>query len=136
MRLLAAIAVMGVIGAAVSACEPPPPPELTQGRWVGNVVPLGHPDQRSEIYLRVQYAPEGLTILVGREGEESRIARDIQLTADSLHFVYDDLEGENVLKCGLGLQPNGSYEGPCAGGGGESSYFMMRPPDPASGQEA
>lgn len=100
------------------------------------LIPLDQAEDRSELYYRVSYTEDVLSILIGMADFESRSARDIRLTTDSLHFVFDEPEIEAPLTCAFGLQSNGVYEGPCTGASGKSAYFTMRPPSPFEGQEA
>ncbi|HEX9658974.1 MAG TPA: hypothetical protein VGA18_01700 [Rhodothermales bacterium] len=134
MRNIAYLIVI-TLGIATSGCDQPPP-VLTEGKWTGAVVPLNHPDLRSEVYYRVSYEGQDLTILIGMMGMESRAAREVVVTTDSLKFVFDEPEGDVPLDCALGLHPTGNYEGLCADSAGKSAYFTMRPPDPSAAQEA
>lgn len=119
----------------LASCESPPP-ILQQGKWTGTIVPMNHPEMRSDLYYRVSYEGDALQILIGMPEMESRDARNIHLTADSLHFEFDEPEPDVPVKCAFGLQPTGTYEGPCSEASGKSAYFTMRPPDAAGGQEA
>lgn len=126
---------LGAVCVIFSACESPPA-HLEEGRWVGTAMPVGHPDQRTDIYLRIGSDEQGWTILVGFEGEESHPARDIVLTADTLKFVFDAPGRDSERHCALGTRDNGSFEGLCSGSEGDSTYLTVRPPNPFEGQEA
>lgn len=135
MRHLTLFVTVIVLGIAAAACESPPP-ILEEGKWTGFLIPLDNGGERSELYYRVSYPESELAILIGMADFESRSARNIQLTADSLHFVFDDPGVGVPVTCAFGLQSNGVYEGPCTDTAGKSAYVTMRPPSPFEGQEA
>lgn len=124
-----------VLGLTITGCEKPPP-TLEEGKWTGTIIPIAHPDQRTEVYYRVSYESQDLRIQIGTSETEARPVRAIQLTADSLRFIFNEPEADVELSCTFGLQSNGVYEGPCADAAGKSAHFTMRPPDPFGGQEA
>ena len=134
MRNLAYL-IVNTLAIVALGCDQPPP-LLPEGKWTGTIVPLNQPDLRSEVYYRVSYEGQALTIVIGMTGMESRAARDVVVTTDSLKFVFDEPEGDVPLECGLGLHSTGNYEGLCADSGGKSAYFTMRPPDPSGAHEA
>jgi hypothetical protein len=109
---------------------------LDEGRWTGLLIPSENPDQRVDVYYRVHYVEGNPTVLVGSSDFESRDARDIKVTADSLFLVFDGLEDNIPLHCALGRQSTGSYEGQCTDTSGGSTYTIMRPPDPNAPLEA
>lgn len=134
MKTLSVLAVI-FVAFLVSACDRPPP-VLEVGKWSGVMIPEEDPSTRLRVYYRVGYEGEQLTLLVGLSDSLSVHASGVRLTQDSLYFELDSPMEQSVSRCGLGLQENGSYEGPCTDDSGRSTRFTMRPPDPFGGQEA
>ena len=124
-----------VLGLTIAGCDKPPP-TLEEGKWTGTIIPMAQPDQRSEVYYRVSYESQDLRILIGTSDTEARPVRAIQLTTDSLRFIFNEPEADVEVSCSFGLQSNGVYEGPCSDAAGKSAHFSMTPPDPFGGQEA
>lgn len=136
MRNPFALAAIAAISLTFLSCEPEPPPVLEVGRWTGFMIQSTNPGDRIEVYYRVSYIGEDLGVLVGRSGADSQQARDVRLSVDSLHFVFDEVDSGIELECAFARQPNGVYEGPCSTQDGGAYYLMMRPPDPFGGEEA
>ena len=111
-------------------------PTLEEGTWTGTIMPMDHPDERTEIIYRVSTTLGGVNMTIGTSFDNVRPSRDVEVTVDSLYFVFDEPESEVELTCALGLQSNGNYEGKCLDPENKWAWFTMRRPDKGYGNEA
>lgn len=111
-------------------------PTLEEGKWTGTAMPMGHPEQRTELTYRISNTLDGINMTIGTTFNDGRPGRDVEMTVDTLYFVFDEHQQDVELHCALGLQPNGNYEGKCIDSDGKWTWFMMRPPDFGVGDEA
>lgn len=113
----------------VAACAPSTaPPALSEGTWTGTLTPMNHPEIATPITYDVHYPAGTLAIdLVGPN--DTRIAtRAVRLTADSLHFTFDEPEEDATLQCALGRQSDSHFDGRCTDIAGQWARFTMMPP--------
>lgn len=122
-------ATLSVIGACAT---PASAPTLPEGTWTGALTPMNHPEMANPVTYDVRY-PEG-TLAIDLIGpDDSRIAtRAVRLTADSLHYTFDEPEEGITLQCALGRRSGGHFDGRCTDAAGQWARFTMVPPAPTN----
>lgn len=117
-----------VLGGMAACSAPNSAPALPEGTWTGTLTPMNHPEMANPVAYEVRYLEDTLAIdLIGPN--DSRITtRAVHLSADSLHYRFDEPEEGVTLQCALGCQSDGRFEGRCTDATGQWARFTMVPP--------
>lgn len=112
---------------ALAACASPE--RLDEGRWTGTLTPMNHPEMANPVAYDVGYAGDTLRIALVGPGGGTLPTRDVRLTADTLHFAFNEPEEQVPLRCALGREPTGGFAGRCTDASGQWARFTMQPPE-------
>lgn len=122
----AAILQIVVLGFVFSACASTV--KLEEGNWSGTLVPMNHPDLKTDLVYTVRYPDDKLEIsIVGPDGsvlptKNPRIADEVLL------FSFIEPEQQAELHCELSRQWEGGFSGRCTDSEGKFALFTMIPP--------
>lgn len=103
--------------------------QLEEGRWTGALTPMNHPDMANPVVYDVRYEGRALHIELIGPGGAAVPTREVRLEADTLRFTFDEPEEGVPLRCALGREGAGGFEGRCADAAGKWAEFTMRPPE-------
>jgi hypothetical protein len=93
MQYIFRLVLLWIVMGGMAACSAPDSaPALPEGTWTGTLTPMNHPEMNNPVAYDVRYVEDTLAIdLIGPN--DSRIAtRAVHLTADSLHYRFDEPE--------------------------------------------
>ena len=117
------IALALVLGPAVLA-----QPAIPTGTWTGTLTPQNHPDLHLPMTYTVAECAEGLAITLASAAGQDAEARDVRVTAERIHFSFDEPEENVPLTCDLRRGEDGAFAGRCTATDGKYATFTMEPP--------
>ncbi|NGP88089.1 hypothetical protein [Fodinibius halophilus] len=101
---------------------------LEEGRWIGSLSPMSHPDMENPVAYAVSYNEndELEIILIGPSGDPIQ-TRKPELKADTLTFSFKEPEEQVFLNCKL-VREQSAFSGKCTDMEGKWAQFTMNPP--------
>lgn len=101
---------------------------LREGIWAGSLTPMNHPDLMTPLTFNVARVESGMDIAIEGPDGVGIGTREAMMDGDTLRFVFNEPEQNELLTCALGYDGPGRYSGRCADAGGKWATVTMTEP--------